>query len=421
MSKPFLAVIGNRNFRNLWLGQITSQIAINMMAFVLVLRIYQTTTSNTAVSFLILTIGLPAIFVGVLAGTLVDRFDKRNVLVVTNLLRMILLLGFFASSETLLWVYLLVLFISITTQFFVPAEAPTIPRLVSNNLLLTANSLFTFTFYTSMISGFVLSGPALRFFGPHNVFLFLAALLALAAFFVSQIPPEGKKEEKINSTLRVFTSVIKFGKEELISIYRESLKGLEFVKRKNEVGGAIFLLTASQALIASLASLAPGFADRILAIEIEDASYLIMGPAAIGMVIGALLVGQFGRRFTKQNLINLGIILTGILLFSLSLDVRFRGLLAAVVLLFLLGAANSLVTVPANTSLQEDAPSQFRGRVYGVLTSLVGGAAILPVMITGLAADIFGIGKVIFGIASLILGYGVYRVVKQRYNLGIRN
>ncbi|MBI4999868.1 MFS transporter [Candidatus Gottesmanbacteria bacterium] len=403
---PFLAVIYNRNFRNLWLGQITSQIAINMMAFVLMLRIYQTTTSNTAVSFLILTIGLPAIFFGVLAGTLVDRWDKRNVLIVTNLLRMVLLVGFFASSETLPWLYSLVLAISITTQFFVPAEAPTIPRFVPQELLLTANSAFTFTFYTSMIAGFVFSGPALRFFGPHNVFLFLAALLALAAFFVSQIPPEGSpRGEKI-----------KFGKEELISIYRESLRGLEFVKRKNEVGGAIFLLTASQALVASLASLAPGFADRILAIEIEDASYLIMGPAAIGIVIGALLVGQFGRRFTRQNLINLGIILTGILLFSLSLDVRFGGLLAAVVLLFLLGVANSLVTVPANTSLQEDAPSQFRGRVYGVLTSFVGGAAILPVMITGLAADIFGIGKVIFGIASLIFLYGIYRLIKEQYN-----
>lgn len=408
---PFLAVIYNRNFRNLWLGQITSQIAINMMAFVLVLRIYQTTTSNTAVSFLILTIGLPAVLFGALAGTLVDRFDKRNVLLVTNLLRMIFLLGFFATSETLPWVYFLVLATSITTQFFVPAEAPTIPRLVPQEFLLTANSAFTFTYYTSMITGFILSGPALRFFGPHNVFLFLAVFLGLAAFFVSQIPKEGKKEKE----------VIKFGKEELVKIFQETVRGLEFVKRKNEVGQAIFLLTASQALVASLASLAPGFADRILTIEIEDASYIIMGPAAIGMVTGALLVGQFGQRFKRKDLINLGIILTGIFLFSLSVDVRFRGLVGAVVLLLLLGLANSLVTVPANTSLQEDAPSAVRGRVYGVLTSLVGGAAILPVMITGLAADIFGIGKVIFGIASLILLYGIYRLVKERYNIKIKN
>lgn len=406
MSQPFLAVIGNRDFRSLWLGQITSQVAINMMAFVLALRIYQTTTSNTAVSLLILTIGIPAVFFGAVSGTLVDRWDKRNVLVVTNLVRMILLLGFFASSETLPWVYLLVFFISITTQFFVPAEAPTIPRLVPKEFLLTANSLFTFTYYTSMITGFVLSGPVLRFFGPHNVFLFLSSCLALASLFVSQVPPEGKKESKIS-----------LNKTEFVKVYQEFLNGLQFIAKNGPIFQSIFLLTASQALIASLASLTPGFADKILQIEIEDASYAILGPAAIGMIIGALLVGQFGRNLSRQSLINLGIILAGFLLFLLSTIVRFRNLPLAVLLLFFLGGANALVDVPANTNLQENAPSQVRGRVYGVLTSLVGGAAILPVMITGLAADIFGIGKVILAIASLVLFYGIYRVVKERYNI----
>lgn len=402
---PILAVILNRNFRNLWFGQVSSQIAINMMIFVLAMRIYETTVSNTAVSLLILAMGLPAIFVGFLAGTLVDRWDKRNVLVVTNLIRMVLLLGFFASSETLAWVYLLVLGISISTQFFVPAEAPTIPRIVKAEYLLTANSLFTFTYYTSVIIGFVLSGPSLRFFGPHNVFLFLAALLALAAFFVSQIPSEGKLELKE-----------KFGREELIKVWQEFIAGIRFLKTEEAVFASILLLTASQALIASLASLAPGFAHRVLEVEVKDASYLIMGPAAIGMLMGALLVGQFGRKTKRTYLINLGIILAGMVLFLLSTIVRFKNLPLAIILLALLGGANALVDVPANTNLQQNAPAEVRGRVYGILTSLVGGAAILPVMITGLAADLFGVGKVIFGIASIIFSYGIYRIFKERYN-----
>lgn len=402
---PFLALILNRNFRSLWLGQVTSQIAINMMAFVLMLRIYQTTTSNTAVSLLILTIGLPAILLGGISGTLVDRWEKRNVLIMTNLIRMILLLGFFASSETLAWVYLLVLAISITTQFFVPAEAPTIPRIVPQELLLTANSLFTFTFYTSMMVGFILSGPALKLFGPHNVFLFLAALLGLAAFFVAQISPERKKEEELS-----------FAKVEIAKIYHEFIEGLRFIKKNAAIFQAIFLLTASQALIAALASLTPGFAHKVLAIDVEDASLAILGPAAVGMIIGALLVGQFGRGVARKKLINLGIILAGGLLLALAIIARLTNLPLAMTILFLLGGANALVDVPANTSLQENAPADIRGRVYGVLTSLVGGAAILPVIVTGLAADLLGVGRVIFIIASLILFYGIYRLVKERYN-----
>ncbi|MFH0863930.1 MAG: MFS transporter [Candidatus Gottesmanbacteria bacterium] len=406
---PFLAVILNRNFRSLWLGQITSQVAINMMAFVLILRIYQTTSSNTAVSLLILMIGLPAIIFGAISGTLVDRWDKRDVLVVTNLVRMVLLLGFFISSEAPIWVYILVVAISISTQFFVPAEAPTIPRIVPEEYLLTANSLFTFTYYISMISGFILSGPALKFFGPRNVFLFISALLGLAAYFVAQISREDKPK------------VISHGKLEIIKIYQEFLNGLRFIKRNTIVFQSLILLTASQALIAALASLAPGFAHRILQIDVADASYTILGPAALGMIFGALLVGQFGRKTEKSKLISWGIFSAGLFLFALVfIIVKARNLYLAVTILFLIGAANALIDVPANTNLQEHAPAELRGRVYGVLTSLVGGAAILPVIFTGVAADLFGIEKVIFTISILILLFGIYRLSKERYNRNVK-
>lgn len=408
MNSPILSVINNKHFRNLWLGQITSQVATNMLTFVLVLRIYQTTVSNTAVSLLILTLGLPAVVVGILAGTLVDSWDKRNVLIVTNLLRTILILGFFFSSETPLWVYLLILAISITTQFFVPAEAPTIPRLVSKELLLPANSLFTFTFYTSMVVGYIFSGPALRFFGNHNVFLFLSALLALAAFFVSQIPNEVKKAQ----------AKMKFDKDEAVKIYRDFLSGLKFIKEDKKVGLAIFLQTVAQALFVCLATLAPGFADTVLKIEVSDASYIILGPAGTGLILGALLVGQFGQRFPKERLVNIGIVCAGVLLFLLAiLAGGLGGLVVALLLLGLLGVFTAFVTVPSSTMLQEYTPSALQGRVYGFVTAFVGGAAILPAIFTGLAADLFGIRAVILFLALLVLAFAIYRLNKARYNV----
>lgn len=418
---PFLSVIANKNFRNLWLGQIFSQLAINMMAFVLLIKVYQQTASNTATSAIVLVIGLPAIFIGMVAGAMVDRLDKKNVLVFCNILRALTVLGFFFSRETLFFVYLLAGATSIITQFFVPAEAPTIPRFVKEDLLLTANSLFTFTFYTSMIFGFVLAGPFLKFFGPHNIFLFMSFLLVLAAFFVSRLPCEGKKMALNGLSLP-------------ISKIKNDLKeGFTFIKKNSQICFAIFLLTCSQALIATLASLCPGFADKILKIELEDASYLVMGPAALGLVLGALAVGNFGRKFKKEKLINSGIILAGVILLVLSLCVRARrypyflfkvesflppsfqfGFLEiAFFLFFLLGAANALIDVPANTILQEETERQFRGRVYGALTALIGGAAILPVVGGGALADLLGVGKVIFLIALLILSLGLYRMISR--------
>lgn len=398
--QPFLAVMKNHPFRSLWLGQVFSQIAINMMAFVLILRIYETTKSNTAVSILVLCIGLPAVFLGMLAGTLVDRWDKRSVLIATNLIRMILILGFFVTSASLFWVYVLVLGISASTQFFVPAEAPTIPKIVNKDLLLTANSLFTFTYYTSVMFGFILSGPALRLFGPHNVFLFLALLLAVAAYFVAQIPKQETAEK------------VKIGKEDISQVWQEFKNGLEFIKSRKEILQPILLLTASQALIACLAALSPGFAHKVLHVKIKDASYVLIGPAALGMVLGSLLVGHFGAKISKKKLINLGIILGGVLLLGLAGVVRYAHVLVAMMAMFSLGVANALIDVPANTVLQEKAPEEVRGRVYGVLTAFVGGAAILPVILTGLAADLFGVGTVILTMGLLILSYGIFRIIK---------
>jgi len=416
---PLLAVIANQNFRNLWLGQIFSQIPINMMTFVLLIRVYQQTASNTATSIIVLTIGLPAIFIGMIAGAVVDRLERRDVLVVCNLLRVFTLLGFFLSRETLLFVYLLAAATSIITQFFVPAEAPTIPRLVSGELLLTANSLFTFTYYLSMILGFVLAGPFLKFFGPHNIFLFMSFLLLIAAFFVCRIPKERGKGTIHGLNLPI---------DQIKSDLKE---GFSFIRKEGKVSFAIFLLTSSQALIATLASLAPGFADKVLKIELEDTSFLIMGPAALGLVLGALVVGNFGKDVKKDNLINFGIIMAGFILLTLSLLVRasrypyflfkvesflppvfqFGFVEIAVLLFFILGASNALIDVPANTILQGATNKEFRGRVYGVLTAMIGGTAILPVIGGGALADILGVGKVIFAIALLILGLGLYRIL----------
>ncbi len=233
--------------------------------------------------------------------------------------------------------------------------------------------------------------------------------MGFAAFFVSQIPAEGKPPVKV-----------RFDKQEFLKVWRDFINGLSFLRKEKDVFESILLLTGSQALIASLVSLAPGFAHRVLEVEIKDASYLIMGPAAIGMVLGSLLVGQFGRGFRKQTLVNLGILSAGIFLLALSTIVRLESLALAVSLLFLLGAANALVDVPTNTNLQENTPASVRGRVYGLLTSFVGGAAILPVMVTGLLADLLGIGKVIFGMGGLILSYGIYRFLKERYNRSVK-
>jgi len=384
-----------------------------MFAFILLIRVYEQTRSNIAVSGIVLAIGVPSILFGIIAGGIIDQLDKRQVMVVSNILRAVVLLLFFFLIGFIPFVYILAFLFSVITQFFIPAEAPYIPSLVTQKQILPATSLFTFSLYASTIIGFVLSGPLLGFLGTENTFLILSLIMLIAAFFTFRLPKEAKKRTVINLSLSRIRGDIN--------------DGIKFIQGNNRVKQGLLLLTFSQALIAILASLAPGFSDRTLKIVLTDASYLVMGPAAIGLILGALFIGGWGRYFLKRALILFGILGAGVTLVLLSLlvrvsnrvyfsfnigDIPIGGLEVAILILFFLGLTNAFISVPATTVIQEDTKGNFRGRIYGILTSLTGGSAIFPVIFSGILADTVGIGKTLFILGIIVLLFGIYRLLK---------
>ncbi len=407
-------------FRYLWLGQIGAQFATNMMLFVLAIRAYQITGTNTAVSGLYLAYGIPSLVFGMLAGVIVDHLDKRAVLSVTSIIRAILVMGLLFFSHNLIAVYVIAFINAVITQFYVPAEAPLIPRLVSNKLLVSANSLFSFTFYSSMSMGFILAGPILRIMGARNTFLFISGCYLLAAFSTSRISAQ---EEHVAGLARALSHTISYLIRRTMTSLRE---GLSEVAHSPKLSEAILLLSGTQVVLAILGTLGPGFADRVLEIDVRDASIIILAPAVAGILLGTLWIGSYGYRFKQTFLINTGVASAGIILMLISLVLRLERhgptsflfsqsviIPLSLLLFFLLGAANSLLDVPANSILQQEATGAMRGRIYGILTAAIGGIGILPVVAGGILADTIGVGKVLLGVGVIIAGYGVFRI---RYN-----
>jgi len=142
---PVLDVLSNTLFRRLWIGQIASQLSSNMLVFLLALIIYRATGSNVAVSGLFLAYGLPSLLFGVMAGTIVDRLDRRAVLLVSHVVRALLIVGVYASGDRISAVYLFVFAYAVINQMTMPAEVPLIPQFVPKTHLVSANSLFSFT------------------------------------------------------------------------------------------------------------------------------------------------------------------------------------------------------------------------------------------------------------------------------------
>jgi MFS family permease len=413
-------VLSIPSFRFLWFGQICSQLAVNTLLFVLALRIYSTTNSNIAVSGLFLAYGIPAVLFGLIAGTAVDRLDKRRMLILCDIIRSFFVIGLLFFSGNVFIVYVITFLNAVVTQFYVPSEAPLIPKIVPAGLLMSANSLFSLTFYSSLAVGTILAGPLLRVFGPQGVFMFIASLFLCASALSSGIRSQSAGTVGFRHVLGYDIRYV------VVRIYQNLLEGVRYVSQSKELFDAIMLLTGTQIIMALLGTLGPGFADRVLHIDIRDASLFIVAPAVAGILLGALWVGTVGYKFKALRLIQVGVNAAGWMLVAIAVMARllrsdhFSWLYTMnivfptiIILFFLLGVANSFLDVPANSILQQKAQGALRGRVYGILAAFVGGVGILPVVVSGFLADTIGIGKVIFMLGVALVVYGAYRI---RYN-----
>ncbi|MBI3955794.1 MFS transporter [Candidatus Gottesmanbacteria bacterium] len=396
-------VIAVKPFAHLWFGQICSQLAVSVMLFVLAIRVYQMTGSNTAVSGLFLTYGVPSVLLGMAAGAVVDHLDKRRVLIVCDLLRAGMALGFMLTPSNLLYLYLLSTANSIVTQCYIPSQAPTIPRFIKGPLLVTANGLFSFTFYTSLALGSIIAGPLLRWLGPYGTFVVISALFVVASYQASLLPKQIAPPATVRRQLPTLGHIY-------LRVRADLQEGVRYILRSPRLRQALLLLTGTQIVLMILGTLGPGFADRMLKVDVHDASLLILGPVVLGIIAGALWVGWVGTRHAASSLIEKGVFGVGVILILIALTVRLKLMILPLeFLLFIaLGVANSMLDVPANSMLQKETDEHMRGRVYGILTTAIGGVGIVPVVIGGVLADAIGIGKVIFFLGVVILLYGLY-------------
>src|ERR1035437_1400097 len=411
-NNKMLQVLAVRPFLYLLLSEAFSQLAMNMLNFVLVIVAFTIARSNTAVSGVVLSFMIPSLLFGIIAGVIVDKKNKKNVLFMTNILRGLCILPLVFLHTNIFVIYIITFAVAFITQFFIPAETPIIPLLVKKDQLMSANALFGMGIYGSIFVAYALSGPVLLIFGKTNVFFVLGLLFLIGAFFASRIKAK-EPEKNILSTKDVI---------ENISLANEIKLAVSIMVKTKAIYRALFLLTLAQVIILTLAVIGPGYAQHILKIRVEDFPFLFVTPAVIGMALGAVILGSFFHNASKEKITKIGLVLLGfsILLLPYGSRVESRAIVHAInmylpyflkvnvfhimiVLAFIMGVANALVFVPANTILQEETSDEFRGKVYGALSTLVGLFSLLPIIVVGSLADLVGIKGVLRGIGIVVL------------------
>ena len=286
---------------------------------------------------------------------------------------------------------------------------------------MAANSVFVLTINATFAIGFGFLGPLLlTTVGPIGVYVFVGAMFALASVAVLLLPA-------IPAERTVQPASAGRAMSELVEQLRE---GIAFIRRHKAIAWSLTYLGVAASLIGVLGAIGPGFAVDILRLSETD-FFFIMGPAGLGAVVGILFLNSYGKRIPKRLTIDIGLVAMGLTLVALATVQPVTNLLApavapiqealpgslaplisviavVVVIALLAGVEYSFVAIPSQTALQEELPAEVRGRIFGILNTLLSLASFLPVIAAPAVADVLNIFfpgsgiPVVMGILGLI-------------------
>ncbi|MDJ0556428.1 MAG: MFS transporter [Microcoleaceae cyanobacterium MO_207.B10] len=415
--RGLLPVLKNGKFLTLWSGQVFSQLA-DKVYLVLMIAIVASNfqavgqTISGWVSAIMIAFTIPAVLFGAGAGVYVDRWPKKVVLVVTNIVRgglvLILPIVLWLSNDFHLGnlplgfclMLLLTFLVSTLTQFFAPAEQAVIPLIVEKRHLLSANSLYTTTMMASVIIGFAVGDPLLEFADS------LVAKIGFGEALGKELVVGGSY-----AIAGLLLILLKTGEQkdltekEQPNILADLRDGLRYLKNHHRVRNAIIQQIVLFSIFAALAVLAVRLAEIIPGMEAEEFG-LLLAAAGVGMAIGAGMVGQLGHWLSHFQLSLIGSI--GMAASLAGLSILNQEFWVAMVLIGILGMFGAVVGVPMQTTVQAETPEEMRGKVFGLQNNAVNIALSLPLALVGVAETFLGLSTVLLGLAGAAIAAGIF-------------
>jgi predicted MFS family arabinose efflux permease len=392
----FTALVKNRGFMLLWVGQLISQLAdkVFFVLMIALLKLYLPVNGGGEDGrfYLYIAFTVPAMLFGSAGGIIVDRVPKKLIMVGSDAVRgvLMLLIPFLPREFAILLFF--TFSISTVTQFFAPAEQAAIPLLVKREGLMAANALFSSTMMAALIIGNAVATPMLNWFESFNKGfgkeLVVGCLYLLSALIMMPIHFREHRPKQETAP---------------INPWAEFMLGLRYLKQNRLVWNAMLQIVTLYCVFAALIELAIGMAARLHLAPEEFSSFV--AAAGVGMVIGAAILGHFGHRLHHKPLPLIGFI---IMAFSLGLFIFIDNQPLALGLCIFLGVGAAFVNVPMQTLIQQQTPPEMHGKVFGFQNHAINIALTAPLLITTKLVNAFGLSVVLLGMSVVVGAIGIW-------------
>jgi MFS family permease len=352
----------NRNFRLLFIGQGISQLGDWFNAVAVYALLLDLTGSATAVAWMMIVQFLPVAIVGPLAGVVVDRVNRRRLMIAADLLRGCLILGLLLVRRAdQVWIAYFVMALTVSASaFFEPARTATIPNITSRAELLPANALSSATWSAMLAIGASIGGFVTAVAGRDAAFAINAVSFFLSAGFISQTTYDARPPVKARPRgIAALTGVT------------DLVEGLRYIRRESHVA-ALMCVKAGWGLAGGVLLLLTVFGQRVFPLGAGSAGGIgvLYGARGVGAGLGPIalrwMLGQQPR--TLRRTIGPAFFVVGIFYVALA-GAPTLPLAALSVLCAHFGG--SILWVFSTVLLQLEVPDQFRGRVFAAELALV--------------------------------------------------
>jgi MFS family permease len=406
-----LATLSQRNFALLWYAGLISNIGDWVMFVGLPIYIFLLTHSILATSLMMLVGRIPRILLGPVAGVFADRWDRKRILVVTNLLLTgVVLLLLLVRTPTLVWiVYLEGVIESSVDQFFMPAQNALLPTLVPHEQLVAANSLNSFSFELARLVGPALGGVVGATLGLNGIVALDSASFLIAAIMIALIaaPPHPSRPAAAPGD-----SLAAEEAGALVRVWRDWVDGLRVIVRERTLQVLLAAMAITSLGEGVIGVLYPVFVYRILHGGPGQIGAL-MTAQAIGGLIGGVLVGQIGARALSRWVIGLTSFAFGAIdLVIFNIPRVFPSFGLQIALFILVGIPVMFFITGMQTLAQLRSPNAYRGRISSSIGTTASVLGLIGTIIAGTITDHFGVvavltfqgaGYVVAGILMLSL------------------
>lgn len=380
-----LALFRHRNFALLWGGELIAVTGIFITRIAAALLVYQVTGSALSVGLTQAASILPSLLIGLVAGVVVDRFDRQRIMVAVNVgVGVLVMLIPWLVSVNLVWLYAVLMLNGLLSQFFLPAQASVLPDVVPDDDRPAATSLFSISTFTASALGAVLAGfIAVQF--PIAWAFYLAGvayLLGAGLNALLKLPPMETP-----------------GHTDVASVTRNVRAGLKFTLDTPVLRSLLLVLLGGSALIGFFNAVNLPFATRSLGASAADYG-LLEGIPVIGIILGSYALASLANRLFEGQWLSLSLLGLGIAVMGYSRVTTVGMAIALYTVLYVIDAA---YYISPPLIVQRNTTREMRGRVFSTVFVVRNLGTLLGISAVGLA-DVLDPRPLLLGVAVLFLG-----------------